>query len=288
MYYKFYNCDCNELLKTIKDESIDLVVSSPPYCMGKAYEDPKDDLDTFFNINSKIIEELYRVVKIGGNICWQVGYHVHGGAVVPLDYIVYNIFMEFSKKQNVPFILKNRIVWTFGHGLNSTKRFSGRHEVVLWFSKGENSLFNLDNVRVPQKYPGKKAYKGKNKGKYSCNPLGKNPGDVWDIPNVKAKHVEKTIHPCQFPVAIPERFIKALTRPGDVVLDPFSGVGTTGVAAIINNRNYIGSEICKEYYDIGLERLEQAKNGNIKYRKDMPVKAPDLHSSVAQKPIDFY
>lgn len=231
-----HNGDCLKLLKKLPDESVDLVVTSPPYCMGKAYEDPHDDIETFKKQHVNIFNELYRVVKKGGSICWQVGYHISDKCVVPLDCIIYNIFTSMSENLENPFILRNRIIWTFGHGLNSTNRFSGRHETIMWFTKGKQTIFNLDEVRVPQKYPGKRSYKGPNKGQLSGNPLGKNPSDVWDIPNVKAKHVEKTDHPCQFPVVIPQRLIKALTTPGGLVLDPFMGSGSTGVAAIIEGR----------------------------------------------------
>lgn len=242
-----YNGDCRKLLKRLPSESVDLVVTSPPYCIGKAYEDPHDDIETFRKQHQDIFSDLYRVVKPGGSICWQIGYHVSDKCVVPLDYIVYDIFTSMSEGLDNPLILRNRIVWTFGHGLNSTTRFSGRHEMILWFTKGLQTVFNLDEVRVPQKYPGKRFYKGPNKGQLSGNPMGKNPSDVWDIPNVKAKHIEKTAHPCQFPVAIPRRLIRALTNKNGLVLDPFMGSGTTGVAALIEGRRFVGSEIQKSY-----------------------------------------
>ncbi|WP_270815386.1 DNA-methyltransferase [Hungatella effluvii] len=282
-----YNGDCLELLKSLPNESVDLVVTSPPYCMGKAYEDPHDDIETFKKQHINIFNELYRVVKKGGSVCWQVGYHVSDKCVVPLDYIIYNIFTSMSDKLDSPFVLRNRIIWTFGHGLNSTNRFSGRHETIMWFTKGKQTIFNLDEVRVPQKYPGKRSYKGPNKGQLSGNPLGKNPSDIWDIPNVKAKHIEKTDHPCQFPVAIPQRLIKALTTPNGLVLDPFMGSGTTGVAAIVENRRFVGAEIQKEYYNISVNRLNEAVNGNAKIREDKPVAKPNKNSAVAKLPEEF-
>ncbi len=282
-----YNGDCIELLRKLPDASVDLVITSPPYCIGKAYEDPHNDIKTFKKQHTDIFEELYRVVKPGGSICWQVGYHISDKCVIPLDCIVYDIFTSLSEQRNYPLILRNRIIWTFGHGLNSTKRFSGRHEVIMWFTKGEQTTFNLDDVRVPQKYPGKKAYKGKNKGKYSGNPLGKNPSDVWDIPNVKALHVEKTEHPCQFPVAIPQRLIKALTAPDALVLDPFMGSGSTGVAALIEGRRFIGAELIKSYYDISVERLTEAYEGKAKIREDKPVTEPNQNTAVAKLPDEF-
>jgi adenine-specific DNA-methyltransferase len=282
-----YNGDCLKLLKRIPDEVVDMVVTSPPYCMGKAYEDPHDDIETFKKQHQDIFEDLYRIIKPGGSICWQVGYHISNKCVVPLDYIIYEIFTSLSTTQDLPFILRNRIIWTFGHGLNSTNRFSGRHETILWFSKGGQAAFNLDDVRVPQKYPGKRAYKGPNKGELSGNPLGKNPSDVWEIPNVKAQHVEKTDHPCQFPVAIPQRLIKALAPPNGLILDPFMGVGTTGVAAFLERKRFIGAEIQEEYYDISVARLKDTASGKVKIREDKPIVEPNISTAVAKLPEEF-
>lgn len=282
-----YMGDCKNLLKQIPDESVDLIVTSPPYCMKKAYEDVNADVETFKQQHKKIFPDIYRILKPGGSICWQVGYHIADGCVIPLDFIIYDIFINESKKLKYPFILRNRIIWTFGHGLNTTKRFSGRHETILWFTKGDNFEFNLDSVRVPQKYPGKRAYKGPHKGELTGNPYGKNPSDVWDIPNVKAKHIEKTEHPCQFPVTIPRRLIKALTNKGDIVLDPFMGSGTTGVAAIVEGRRFVGAELIKDYYDIAIQRMKDAAQGDAKIREDIPVVEPNPNASVAKLPDEF-
>lgn len=286
-YITLFNGDCLKLLHEVPSNSVALIVTSPPYCMKKAYEDPTDDINTFKKTHERIIKEIYRVLKPGGSICWQVGYHVAKSLVVPLDYHIYDIFTKKTKTLKYPFILRNRIIWTFGHGLNSTKRFSGRHETILWFSKGKDYLFNLDSVRVPQKYPGKRYYKGDKKGELSGNPLGKNPSDVWDIPNVKANHIEKTDHPCQFPVAIPQRLIRALTKENDIVLDPFMGSGTTALASLIENRKFIGAEIQNAYYDITVERIERALEGDIKIREDKPVMNPDTNTAVAKLPDEF-
>lgn len=282
-----FHGNCIDLLKHLPDEDVDLVVTSPPYCMGKAYEDPHNDIETFKRQHQDIFNDLYRVVKPGGSICWQVGYHVSNKCVVPLDYIIYDIFTSMSHELEYPLILRNRIVWTFGHGLNSTTRFSGRHEMILWFTKGAQTIFNLNNVRVPQKYPGKRSYKGPNKGQLSGNPMGKNPSDVWDIPNVKANHIEKTDHPCQFPVAIPQRLIKALTNEDGLVLDPFMGSGTTGVAALIEGRRFVGAEIQKSYFDISFERIKDAFYGKARVREDKPVAEPNPNAKVATLPDEF-
>lgn len=282
-----FHGDCCKLLKQLPDHSVDLVITSPPYCIGKAYENPHDDIETFKQQHLAIFDDIYRVVKPGGSICWQIGYHVSANCLIPLDYIVYDIFTSKSQQLEYPFILRNRIIWTFGHGLNSTRRFSGRHETILWFTKGENFEFNLDCVRVPQKYPGKRSYKGPNKGELSGNPLGKNPTDVWEIPNVKAQHVEKTAHPCQFPVAIPQRLIRALTDDNALILDPFMGSGTTGVAAIVENRRFVGAELLSSYYNIAIERITDAINGKAKIRNDIPVLAPNPNTAVAKLPEEF-
>jgi len=282
-----FNGDCSNLLKEIPDEFCDLIITSPPYCMGKAYEDIHDDIETFKQQQSIIFEDIYRVLKKGGSLCWQVGYHVNQSEVIPLDYYVYQIFGEGSSKYENPLILRNRIIWTFGHGLNSAQRFSGRHETILWFTKGRDYEFDLDCVRVPQKYPGKRSYKGKNKGNLSGNALGKNPSDVWEIPNVKANHIEKTDHPCQFPVVIPQRLIRALTPVNGVVLDPFMGVGTSGVASVLETRKFIGAEIQKNYFDNAKERIQNSIDGNIKIREDIPIQEPNTNTAVAKLPEEF-
>ena len=280
--------DCFSLIKKMPDSFVDLVVTSPPYCMGKSYEKPKDDIAAFIDQHKQLFPEIFRVIKDGGSLCWQIGYHVKNSITIPLDYIIYDLITkQLNTDTHNTFILRNRIIWTFGHGLNSTKRFSGRHEVILWFTKGENFSFNLDDVRVPQKYPGKRYFKGPNKGNLSGNPLGKNPSDVWDIPNVKANHVEKTGHPCQFPVVIPQRLIKALTNEGGVVLDPFMGSGTSGIAALLESRRFIGAEQKDEYYQIAKTRICEAIKGTMNYREDKPIMMPDITSKVAKLPIEF-
>jgi adenine-specific DNA-methyltransferase len=245
---KIYNIDCLDGFKQLDDESIQLIITSPPYNIGKPYEKKLDIYDYILQQES-IISECKRVLKHEGSICWQVGYYVDNGAVYPLDCLLFNAFM---KNFLIP---RNRIIWTFGHGLHAKYRFSGRHEVILWFTKSNDYVFNLDDIRVPQKYPNKKHYKGPNKGKLSCNPKGKNPEDVWNITNVKANHREKTAHPCQFPEALVERLVLSLSNENDIVLDPFMGSGTTAKVAKDNNRQYLGFEIIPEYIDIINERL---------------------------------
>lgn len=252
-----YQADVLESLRKIKSNSVQLVVTSPPYNIGKEYE-TKINYSEYFKWQEEVISECFRVLKSGGSICWQVGNGIDKGEVIPLDAIFYSIFKKFDLK------LRNRIVWTFGHGLHAKNRFSGRHETILWFTKGSEYKFNLDAVRVPVKYPNKKHFKGPKIGQLSSNPLGKNPGDVWDITNVKAMHPEKTEHPCQFPVALIERLVLSLTDSRDLVLDPFVGSGTSLVAAALHGRKSLGIEIQEKYVQISIDRLESLHLGTLK------------------------
>ncbi|MEO5534374.1 MAG: site-specific DNA-methyltransferase [Pseudolysinimonas sp.] len=266
-----YEIQCGDAfayLQGLADESVQLVVTSPPYNVGKEYEDRLSHED-YVSWQSQIIRELVRVLAPGGSICWQVGNGVSNGEVIPLDAIFYPIFKAAGLK------LRNRIVWTFGHGLHARRRFSGRHETILWFTKGDDYTFNLDSVRVPSKYPLKKHFKGPRRGEVSSNPLGKNPGDVWDIPNVKANHLEKTDHPCQFPVGLVERLILAMSNIEDAVLDPFLGSGTTAIAAVKNGRRGLGVDSVPEYIDIARDRLERLGRGELRTRPmNKPVYEP--------------
>jgi len=254
-----YLGDTLDLLKQIPDKTAGLIVTSPPYNIGKPYE-KKLNLQEYIEQQEKVIKESIRITKDDGSICWQIGNYVENGSIIPLDILLYPIFDRFGLK------LRNRIVWHFGHGLHAQKRFSGRYEVILWFTKSENYIFNLDAVRVPQKYPSKKYFKGPKKGELSCHPLGKNPTDVWEIPNVKSNHPEKTIHPCQFPVELIERLVLALTNPGDWVIDPFIGVGSTAIAAILHGRRAAGADIIEEYIKIAKQRIELLLRGKLKLR----------------------
>lgn len=254
-----FNGDCLELLSQIPDGFVKLVVTSPPYNLGKVYEN-KMDMEDYVKSQGKVIKECARILDDKGSICWQVGNYVNNGEIIPLDIALYPVFSSLGLH------LRNRIIWHFGHGLHASKRFSGRYETILWFTKSDDYTFNLDPVRVPQKYPGKKHFKGPNKGKLSCNPLGKNPSDIWEIPNVKSNHVEKTVHPCQFPVELIERLVLSMTDEGDWVFDPFMGVGSTAIASLINGRKSIGAEIMEEYVKIAEKRISSAEKGDLKIR----------------------
>ncbi len=286
-----YEGDCRSLVKAVPSGSVDMVITSPPYNIGKRYEQ-QTSLHDYLAAQEPVIAELCRVLSHTGNLCWQVGNYVQKGEVFPLDIYFYEIFKRFGLK------LRNRIIWRFNHGLHCRKRFSGRYEVILWFTKSDDYVFNLDPVRIPSKYPGKRHFKGPKRGQLSGNPLGKNPSDVWDIvtqdweegvwdiPNVKANHPEKTEHPCQFPVELVQRCVLALTAPEDVVLDPYCGVGSTVIAALQHDRKAIAIEQDSTYMAITRERIRKFAYGELPLRPlGKPIHTPTGKEKAAQIPI---
>ena len=260
--------DCLDFLRQIPNGLFQLIVTSPPYNIGKRYE-KRLKLEQYLEQQAAVIRECARTLSDQGSICWQVGNYVEKTSIVPLDTILYPIFMKLGLK------MRNRIIWHFEHGLHCKKRFSGRYETIIWFTKSNDYVFNLDPIRIPQKYPGKKHFKGPKVGQYSGNPLGKNPGDLWIIPNVKSNHVEKTVHPCQFPVELIERLVLSLSNPDDWVFDPFLGVGSTVIAAVRHGRKGAGSEIVSEYVEIAHDRIHKEIQGTLRTRPmDKPVYDP--------------
>jgi adenine-specific DNA-methyltransferase len=236
-----------------------LIVTSPPYNIGKTYE-KRSPLEAYVTQQARVIAECVRLLDERGSLCWQVGNHVQDGEIFPLDMVLYPIFREHGLH------MRNRIVWHFGHGLHCTKRLSGRYETIMWFTKGPRYTFRLDPIRVASKYPGKTHFKGPKIGQLSGNPLGKNPSDVWIFPNVKNNHVEKTAHPCQFPVELVERLVLSMTYPGDAVFDPYMGVGSSIIAAIRHGRVGYGCDVVPDYVDIAWRRVRALRAGRLETR----------------------
>jgi DNA modification methylase len=285
--------EATPFMKTVPSGSVRLIMTSPPYNIGKSYES-RQHIATYLQEQDTAIEQMVRILADNGSLCWQVGNYVEDGEVFPLDILFYDLFKKRGLK------LRNRIIWFFEHGLHASKRLSGRYETILWFTKGDDYLFNLDSIRVPAKYPGKTYFKGPNHGKPSGNPLGKNPSDVWkvleadwerlvwNIPNVKANHPEKTEHPCQFPIELVERCVLALTNEGDLVYDPYAGVGTTILAALNRNRRGMGSEKDAHYVEIARSRIKAFQTGELKIRPlGKPVHQPTGRERVAQVPEEW-
>jgi adenine-specific DNA-methyltransferase len=297
--YLIWNGDVEKFLDRLPEEPLfDLVVSSPPYNIGKPYEKTVR-LEKYLDWQQRIAKKIVARLKPTGSFCWQVGNYVTAengnsrGRITPLDYLFHPIFNDLK------LIMRNRIVWRFGHGLHCQRRFSGRYEVLLWYTKTDGYTFNLDDVRIDSKYPGKRSYRGPRRGQYSSNPKGKNPEDVWDvmpqkfwdeptwdIPNVKSQHVEKTSHPCQFPVGLVERLVLALTSKGQQVFDPFAGVSSAGVAAAIHGRRFWGCELMKDYAVQGTARVDAALRGEKNFRPhDKPI-YDHTKSYLSRKPTD--
>lgn len=293
-----YSSDCLTFLRSLPNKSVQLVITSPPYNIGKEYE-KRIDLDVFVSFYFSVLEEFKRVLKDSGSICWQVGNFVNNSSkkssIVPLDIKFFPIF------ENLGFKLRNRIIWHFGHGLHNKNRLSGRYETINWYTIGDDYIFNLDDVRTKQKYPGKRSYRGPNKGKPSGNKRGKNPSDFWDdiiideiqsdvwenIPNVKGNHSEKTIHPCQYPIALVRRLVRMLSNKNHLILDPFLGVGTTLLGALMEGRRAAGSEINDEYVTIARKRLRLLFSDNLKFREDKCIYVPNLKTKVTQVPQEW-
>lgn len=247
--------DCMTLLQEMPDESVDLVVSSPPYNLGKEYE-ARQALEIYLKGQVAVLAQCARVLKKTGSVFWQVGAFSDKGTIIPLDVRFFPII------EGLGLLPKNRIIWARQHGLHATRKFSCRHETILWFIKSEDHIFNLDPIRVPQKYQNKKHYRGDRKGEFSCNPDGKNPGDIWLFRNVKHNHEEQTIHPCQFPEDLIARIILAVTNPGGLVLDPYMGTGTVAVVARDHGRHFVGAELDTRYHGVAQRRLSGLPDEN--------------------------
>ena len=288
-----YEGNCLDEISTIPADTVKLIITSPPYNVGKEYEHITG-LDKYLHALEPVLKELVRILSPQGSICWQVGNYVDKSEIFPLDIFYYPLFKSLGLK------LRNRIIWHFNHGLHASKRFSGRYEVLLWFTKSDTYTFNLDTVRVPSKYPGKTHFKGPKKGLPSGNPLGKNPSDIWeivaqdwerqmwDIPNVKANHPEKTIHPCQFPIELVQRCVLALTEKDDWVLDPFAGAGSSLIAAIMHERKAMGCEKDTQYSQIAKKRIQDYYSGALRVRPlGKPVHKPSGKEKVCQIPHEW-
>ncbi|WP_243336972.1 DNA-methyltransferase [Anaeromyxobacter soli] len=250
--YILYCGDSLPLLRRLHQAGVTarLCLTSPPYNIGKEYEKPRP-LPEYLQWCSEWMGAIHNIATPDGALWLNLGYvSVPGKAkAVPLPYMLWD---------RSPFFFNQEIVWTYGAGVSTKQTFCPRNEKWLYYVKDErNYVFNLDLVRDPNvKYPNQK----KN-GKLRCNPLGKNPSDVWSIPKVTTgrnrSSRERTPHPAQFPLAVVDRIVKVSSEPGDVVIDPFSGSGSAGIAAVGNARVFLGVEISERYCALAVERFRQ-------------------------------
>src|SRR3990167_3681231 len=257
-YFEAENClifcgDCLDFLKRPAHPFVDLTVTSPPYNIGKEYEKPIS-LEKYLEWCQSWISEIHKITKPQGSFWLIIGYlEIPGKAkALPIPYLLWD---------KIPFYLIQEVIWNYGAGVAGKKFFSPRNEKLLWYVKDEeNYTFNLDGIRDKNvKYPNQK----KN-GKLKCNPLGKNPTDVWQIPKVTSganrSSKERMPHPAQFPIALIDRVVKASSNSNEIVLDPFLGSGTSAIVALANKRKFIGFEINEKYCDLAVERIKQYKN----------------------------
>lgn len=257
-YYESDNCliyhaDSLQLIHRIPQDSINLAITSPPYNIGKAYESVMPIPD-YVQWCTTWMNDIYDVVANDGAFLLNLGYLEvpTKGRAVPISYLLWD---------KSPFFMQQEIVWHYEAGVASKRYLSPRNEKFIWYVKDKNQYtFNLDSIRDPNvKYPNQK----KN-GKLRCNPLGKNPGDVWCYPKVtsgeKRSSKERTPHPAQFPIGVIEKFILGMSNPSDIVFDPFLGSGSTCIAALKHGRKVIGFEISAEYCKIAAERVDAFLN----------------------------
>jgi adenine-specific DNA-methyltransferase len=252
---QIYEGECLTLLRSLPDACVDLIVSSPPYNLGKSYE-AKRALEVYLAEQTQVLKECDRILKSTGSIFWQVGSFSDRGMLIPLDIRFFPILESFG------LIPRNRVAWARQHGLHGRRKLSCRYETILWFTKTDDYTFNLDAIRVPQKWQNKRHYRGNRRGELSCHPDGKNPGDIWLFRNVKHNHEEQTIHPCQFPEDLIARIVLSTTMPGGVVFDPFMGTATVAVVARNHGRHFIGAELDSKFHAVARRRLSGEPDEN--------------------------
>lgn len=228
-----------ELLKTLETESIDLIVADPPYNLGKDYGNNHDlkGFEEYILFTREWLSEAKRVLKPEGSIYVFMGVRF-------ISYL-YDIM-----DRDLKLFFNSWIVWHYTQGMGKTKGFSSRHDDILVFNKGKNFTFNLDDIRVPQKF-----YRERN------NMRGANPGDVWQFSHVHYSNPNRQNHPTQKPEGIIERIVLASSNKGDIVLDPFSGSGTTLRVCQQLGRKAIGFELNPEYVAMTEQRLSEPFSG---------------------------
>lgn len=246
--------DVLDYMDALPDNCASLILTSPPYNLGKTYGNctSSDNMRHLYYLGWlwQILSECARTLSDGGTLAIQVGStRDENETIIPID----SLLIEPARKAGLTFV--SRLTWVISHGLTPKKRLAERYETIMVFSKGEQRTFNPGAARTPQKEPGKRAYRGPNKGKLSGHPLGAHPSNVWHIPSIGHRNREKTEHPAQFPEELAMRIINLYTMPGDLVLDPFSGSGTTQACCIRTGRQFSGADIF--YEDVRQKRLAQ-------------------------------
>jgi adenine-specific DNA-methyltransferase len=248
--FLLYNADLLDCLAGFARAGVqvNLTITSPPYNIGKEYEAPQE-VSEYVEWCSSWMQAIHSATASHGAFWLNLGYFevLEKGLCVPIPYLLWD---------RSPFYLLQEVVWHYGAGVSTRKRLAPRNEKWLFFVKDpKHYTFNLDEIRDPNvKYPNQRR-----NGKLRCNPLGKNPSDVWEFPKVttgrQRSSKERTDHPAQFPLRVVERIVRGCSSLGDVVLDPFAGSGSAGIAAAAFGRVFVGIEIEKRYCEMAGERL---------------------------------
>ena len=242
------NGDCREVLRMCPPDWAALVHTSPPYNIRRPYNGFSDtrEIEEYKSFLRDVISELFRVVKAAGSVFWQSGYtETRGranGGIVLLDSVSLPIFAESG------FVLWDRIVWNYFGSMAFKSKFTNRHETILWLVKpgpnGAAPAFHLDEVRERAV-----SYDARN------HILGRNPGNVWQADRVAYGSTGQTSHPAVFPEEISEKIVRSCSQPGDVVLDPFVGSGTTCKVSLTLGRQFLGCDVSQAYIREADERL---------------------------------
>lgn len=244
-----YHVDSTVALDRLPKGVFDLIVTSPPYNIGKSYEKVVST-ETYLGWCRSWLRLLPRVLSSRGAFWLNVGYLSDERArCLPIAYLLWDAVLPSM-------YLQQEVVWNYGAGVACKNYLSPRNEKFLWYVHDRDDyVFNLDAIRDPDvKYPNQKR-----NGKLRCNPLGKNPSDVWSIPKVTSgEHrasLERTEHPAQFPEALVERIVLGCSHAGELVLDPFGGSGTVAAVALKTKRKAVIFEIKRDYCVIARERI---------------------------------
>jgi site-specific DNA-methyltransferase (adenine-specific) len=231
--------DCREVLKSFESESVDLIVADPPYNVGKDYGNNSDSQSKveYLQFSRQWLNEANRVLKKNGSIYVFMGFR-----------FISHLYLILEEELEMNFC--GWITWHYTQGLGKKKGFSPRHDDILYFSKGDSPTFNLDSVRVPQKF-----YRSIN------NMRGANPGDVWEFSHIHYCQAGRMEHPTQKPEGLIERMVLASSNENETVVDPFAGSGTTLRVCQQLSRKSVGIELSSDYVALIRERLAAKFSG---------------------------
>ena len=246
MNYRLFNEDFLSGVERVDDDSVDLVVADPPYCLGKDYGNDSDRMrpEDFIKWTREWAEAVIPKLRNTGSLYL---------------FTTWRFSPEIFSFMKTRLMMLNEIIWdrkvpSMG---GSTRRFSSVHDTIGFFAKSNKYYFDIDAVRIPYDEETKKArtrsiFVGK-----KWLEVGYNPKDVWSVSRLHSQHRERENHPTQKPLEIVERMVKASCPDGGVVLDPFAGSGTTIEASLKHGRRCLAFEVNADYCRLIRERIER-------------------------------